>query len=160
MPEEGFKYFDGFDDVWGDPFEIDYKFDRAIMERNEDIDLLDQWVTEVPHDESGNPDTKRFTKDQERLYLDACRRYIPLIQSALELRPFDRKTGQGLQSIDVLHLWSTYINWKLGVKKNTESPPGSTTPTDSDPNSTRPSTGPSSPMGASPENPSMDSIKT
>ncbi len=133
-----YQYFNGFEFVYADPFEVDYRFDKASQ--LEDMDLLNQWISDVPRDQDGNLDREKFDNDKsrQRLYLEACHRFIPLIRAALEVKPFDKSTGEGLNSEEILRLWADYILWRAGIKKNIESPPPSATPTDSEASSSPP----------------------
>ncbi len=152
-----FRYFNGFEQVYGDPFEIDSRFAKAAI--TEDLELLDSWLTEVPRDEEGNLLIDKITRPQEQLYLEACSRYIPLVRAAMEIKPFNKKTGEGLTGEDVLLTWMSYRSWRNDVKKNIETLLDSATPTDSSPSSSRGSTEPRTPE-SSPERPVMGSTST
>jgi hypothetical protein len=151
-----FKYNNGFEDVFGDPFEIDTRFAAASM--NEDMDLINRWISEVPRDADGNIIQSQFTRGMEALYLQACQRYIPLIRAALEIKPFDKKTGEGMPGDEVLLIWTEYNIFKDKLKKNIEDLPTSATPMDSVPNSSEASPDRSAvPMEYSATRPSMGS---
>lgn len=124
-----FKYFDGVSEVYGDPFEIVYRFEQAAMDRNVDLNLLDERLSKTPLKEDGSIDSDRMNKGDQMLFLESCHQFVPLIAAALDIKPFDKKTGEGMQSLDIMASWRQFHEWQAGVKKNIEPPPDSPTPT-------------------------------
>jgi hypothetical protein len=120
-----FKYFDGFNWIYGDPFEIDYKFQKAS--ETEDVATLDSWLR-LPRDDEGNLIESKCDEGVMRLYNEAQYRYVPMVQKAFGLKPFNKVTGEGLTMSDVIDLWSSYLIWKFDLKKNTEDLPTAATP--------------------------------
>lgn len=112
-----FKFFDGFSDVYDDPFEIDYRFQKAS--EFEDMKLIDSWIAQLPKDEEGYI-SKNADDSQIKLYEEGAHRYVPIIQKAFLVKPFDRSTGEGLTGNQVLDLYGEYLIWKHDLKKNTE----------------------------------------
>ena len=112
-----FKYNDGFNDVYGDPFDIDYRFQESS--KMENMELIEKWISEVPKDQNGQIDILGDVGPL-RLFNEACRKLIPFIRAAFNLKPFDPSTGEGLTSEQVFELQAEYNDWKEGLKKNTE----------------------------------------
>lgn len=111
-----YKYNNGFETVWEDPAVIDERF--LLASEKEDMNVLEKW-TDLPRDDEGKI-PKEIASAQVRLYQKATYRYIPLIRKAMNLQPFDPKTGDGLAGEEVLDLWSEFLSWKHDLKKNTE----------------------------------------
>ncbi len=110
-----YKYFNGFDDVFVDPSEVDYRLMKSS--ESEDMATLDKWL-ELPQDEEGTLLEDKIDPKQMELFSEACHRLDPIIRSAFDVKPFDNKTGLGLIHEEVLHLYLDYIEWRLSVKKN------------------------------------------
>ena len=119
-----FSYNDGFEDVHADPGEIDYRFAKAS--ESEDMDTLNKWLEVPDEDATTSPDTameKAMEKAREsrlQQFAEACHRLDPIVRHAFEIRPFDRKTGQGMLHEEVINLYLAYMEWKFDLKKNTD----------------------------------------
>ena len=114
-----FKYFNGFEEVYEDPFEIDWRFQQASS-MLPNFETIDNWL-DLPKDEDGNMlPVSEIEPAKLKMYNDACHSYIPLIIKAFDLKPFDKKTGEGMTGEDALNLWASYLEWQNNVKKNTE----------------------------------------
>jgi hypothetical protein len=111
-----FPYFDGFNQVFGDPLEIDDLFNQAAEFEN--MEALGEWE-KAPYDEDGKP-KENVSPEEYALYVRAMNKYVPMIRKAFSLKEFDKTTGQGLAGWQVVELYTSYLNWKYGVKKNTE----------------------------------------
>jgi hypothetical protein len=128
MSKNLFRYYNGTDFVYADPFAVDTRFARAAL--HEDLNLLEQWIANVPRDDDGAVVLNKFSAGDQQLYMEACLRYVPLICAALEIKQFDTRTGEGMTSEDVLLVWRDFNEWRSSVKKNTEELPSSPTPTE------------------------------
>ncbi len=158
MPREIYKYNDGFNDVWGDPGEIDYRMARSSEDM--DMEVINQWLN-IPMDDDGNPDEEKISPGAQKNFVEACHRILPVIRAGFDIKKFDRTTGQGLTTNELLSLYAGYLNWQVDLKKNTGESPTGVTATDSPVTSSEMLMEPSiqSP-GDQPPNVSMGSIST
>jgi hypothetical protein len=117
-------------DLFFDPFEVDYHYAEAC--KGVDIDQINNWL-KIPKTPEGEPDWDKIDKDPilQSNYAEAVHRLVPLIRKAFELEDYDKTTGNGLTSNQVLSLWGDYVDWQFDIKKNTESQPTTVPPTDS-----------------------------
>lgn len=114
-----FKYFNGSEWVYEDPFEIEFRLNEA--EELEDMDLMAKWLS-APKDDNGEF-SQTATDADYKLYQKACHRLIPIYRKGFALKPFDGSTDEGrkaLTSEEVLNLYADFIIWRNGLKKNTE----------------------------------------
>lgn len=110
-----FKYNNGFADVWEDPFEIEFRVQKA--QEFEDMQTLEKWISGI-RNEDGEID-KNADENAWKLYLEACHRMIPIIRKGFSLKEFDTSTGQGMTGEEVLDLYASFLEWRNGLKKNT-----------------------------------------
>lgn len=141
MERRIYKYNDGFSDVFGDPAEIDYRIAKASA--FEDMQVIGEWLT-LPTDDDGNvlPEDQ-LTVAQKVNFTEACHRMLPIIRAGFEIKEFDKATGQGMTMDELLAIYAGYMEWRAGVKKNTDPSPTGAMPMDSVSNSSATSTGPS-----------------
>lgn len=146
MEKKIYKYFNGFEDVFADPAEVDYRMSKAS--ENLDMEVIGQWLT-LPTDESGEVlDDSRLSPGVKANFTEACHRLLPSIRAGFEIKEFDKSTGQGMTMDELLGLYADYMEWRAGLKKNTEPSPIVAMPTASTATSwaakslrTKPSTG-------------------
>jgi hypothetical protein len=145
MDRDIFEYEIEGKKLFGDPFEIDQRFEEACIP--EDMETIDKWIDQVPRTSDGEIDYDKADRASLALYHKGTARYVPLIRAAFNLAPFDSSTGKGATAVECLELWTSFINWKFNLKKNTDTVPTSVKPTDSGKSSlearsrTRPRTG-------------------
>lgn len=111
-----FKYHNGIEEIYEDPFEIDWRYQDAIK-MMPNIDQVDQWM-ELPRDDEGNI-LDDIEQSKIKMYNDACHIYIPIITKVFQLKPLDKKTGEGMTGEEILNIYSDYLTWKFDLKKNT-----------------------------------------
>ncbi len=128
MPREIYKYNDGFNDVWEDPAEIDYRMAKASEDL--DMEVINQWLT-IPIDDNGNPDEGKMSSGSQKNFVEACHRILPVVRAGFNVKAFDRTTGQGLTTNELLSLYAGYLEWQVDLKKNTGELPIDATVTDS-----------------------------
>jgi hypothetical protein len=104
---------------YADPFEIDYRFQKAS--ETENVDQLQQWMA-IPFREDGTlKDPGEIDKVQDANYMEGTYRFEPLIRKAFNFPPFDPETGKGLSGNEVLNIWWDYCAWQWLIKKNIDS---------------------------------------
>lgn len=137
-----FKYWNGFEEVYADPFEIDMKFQEAS--ELESVEAYWKWINDYAilvkkyEDESSEKekteDVMKFEVGEfnsaQQLYFKAQYNLIPIIRKSFDIKPFDKATGEGMSSDQIIDMYGSYLEWKFDLKKNTDSPPISVVPTD------------------------------
>jgi hypothetical protein len=111
-----FKYNDGFKDVYGDPFEIDMRFQKSTELEN--METIEKWISETPRDKEGMI-SESTDASQIKLFNMACSKLLPHLRAAFKLQPFNEETGEGLTADQVFGIQGDYNNWKDSLKKNT-----------------------------------------
>jgi len=132
-----FKYKDCGKDVYVDPTEVDYQIAKLGIEAL----IFSPRLMGVPLQEDGTIDMEKADPRDMDLLLDSYHEAEPLIRQAFGIGPFSRETGQGMLFQDVIETFNNYLEWRMGVKKNGESPPASPPPTASATSSSPPTPG-------------------
>ena len=125
MNKRIFKYYNGFNDVYADPMEVDYKFIRAT--ENEDMETIFSWIGEEK-DENGQKDE---SENKKKKLVMGIYRLDPIIREAFQIPAFNPETGEGLTQDETIGIYSDYCEWKEAVKKNIEQQQISATSSDS-----------------------------
>lgn len=123
MQKDIYKYNNGSKDVYVDPLLIQYRFNKSA--ELEDVDTLFGWISQRD-DENGK------STDDGRLQVEGAIRLAPHIARAFDVPMVDPDTGEGFTSLQLINMWSDYIDYMISVKKNTESQQTSVSSTDSE----------------------------
>jgi hypothetical protein len=121
MDRRIFSYFDGESTVFEDPSELDYQIEQHQIQQM----MNPSRVELMPKKEDGSVDFDKLDDMDMKLLVDMAHEAEPLIRKAFKIKPFDRTTGKGLLYEDVTGLYGRYLDWREGVKKNTDLPPDS-----------------------------------
>jgi hypothetical protein len=111
-----FKYNNGIEDVYADPFEIEWKIQDATK-MIPDIATIESrlWILNDGDKVKEDPPAEDIA-----LFNDAWHAYVPIIAKAFDLKMLDKKTGEGLTADKMIDIYTDYLIWRENLKKNIE----------------------------------------
>jgi hypothetical protein len=132
-----FKYFDGQNEVHGDPTAIERKLRLATGGRFYDILRATQkpkdykgWLDEIADEKT--PEERRAgllqsVRDANLAADQAAEEITPAIRAAFEMVPFDKTTGQGATDDHCIDAWNAFTAFREQKKSSGEKEPKSAT---------------------------------
>ena len=127
-----FSYSNGKETVFADPLAVERRWFKAcesvdinsILDRFYGPDFLHN-IDEngIAHDDNGKP-LPEMTPESIELALkereEAVVELLPVLYEAFQLSPIDPKTGEGTTETEALKAYSDFMEFRINVKKNTE----------------------------------------
>jgi hypothetical protein len=117
------RYFNGTEEVYGDPLEIDRRLLKYARDMGVDLDAKFQILQE---------------HDDPMAWVDQADDVLPAMRHALQMPPINPLTGQGATEMEVLEAFRVYGEFQQAVKKKAETSPSSSPSTDGPPAGSEP----------------------